>query len=97
MSIIKTLYLSTRHMDKNDNSLIERGSANLCSEDTEFGWIIHVNPVHVQFYKDFNALKEEGFTKQFLHLMVYAHENGCEWIRFDSEGPVDNDFPTFNW
>ena len=97
MSIIKTLYLSTRHMDKNDNSLIERGSVNLCSEDTEFGWIIHVELNKDRYNKLIGELSEEGFGMAFIHLIAYAHCNGCEWIRFDSEGPVEDYLPVFNW
>lgn len=97
MKIIKTLYLSTRHMTKEDNERIERGSAHLCSEDTEFGWIINVDLSVTGFNKLINALTEEQFSMAFINIISLAHNNGCEWVRFDCEGPVEGCIPQFNW
>jgi hypothetical protein len=95
LTIIQTLYLSTAHMTKEDNDLLESGTPNLCVEDTEFGWIIHID--YRGSVDKIHAIKNEGFSKAFVDVLILAWTNRCEWIRFDAEGPKDETIPQFKW
>ena len=40
---------------------------------------------------------DAGFPEDLMQCMKFADQNGCEYIRFDSDGPIYDDLKTYSW
>ena len=38
-----------------------------------------------------------SLPEELARVMTYAGERGCQWVRFDSDGPLEDDLPAWEW
>jgi hypothetical protein len=101
----KTLVLSTAHYDLDtDNNLgvhafvhgdLPTGKLPLNISAVEYGFIIQVfeDPDDTLSKEE---LEEIGLGKIY-DIIVFAMKTGCNYVHFDSDGPVYDNFPTYEW
>jgi len=88
------LTLSTHHLSASDAAWLTayvRGDRFedrvLTGGPTGYGWI---------FMVDESLTEQEGLSKDFLRIVRYTIDCGADWIRFDQDGPIVDDLPTFD-
>ena len=98
MAIYKHLDVSTSHITKNDNDILQ----NACTSDRfpgcyvyhyDFGYFISV-------YSDApteEEKKESGLSENFFKILDNARENECPLLRLDADGDELEGFETFEW
>jgi len=57
------------------------------------GYFVFV-PDDIKDHKD--KLKEEGYSKELIHLLILAHQHDCIFLRLDADGVSYEDLPTFD-
>ena len=54
-----------------------------------------------EIYKTFAAstahIKNMNCSEGLSLLVIFAASNGCDYIDLDSDGPIYDGFPTYNW
>lgn len=92
-NVHKYLDLSTSHLP------IELGMGGLASAngviayDIEYGWLMWV-PLDDD---SFRMVEQEGAPAEVLRIMRHARSLGCGYVRFDADGLVDENLPTWEW
>ena len=92
--IERTLVLSTTHITREDDALLEREDlVNTTYDPYEFGVRVFIS--NDPAYR--LATRLGGFSVAFQDLIELAHAKGCSWLRLDSDGPVMDNLKTFDW
>lgn len=94
LEISKMLTISTKHITTEANEGIlyayydndEYVSTLVYSKDG-YGWFIYID-------EDFEKKTNPECLK---NCMRFARENGCNWLCLDSDGPVVNGLPVYEW
>ena len=90
--IERTLVLSTCHMTKEDEELLERDDLqNVGYDPYEFGYRIYISDDPEYRL----ATKLDGFSIAFQDLIELAHAKGCQWLRLDGDGPIMDNLQQF--
>lgn len=94
--IHKTLVLSTLHVPE---ELIARAQVNralrssrLIWMDTDYGWIL--GPIDIKEWED-EAASED--YREIWPMIDLAKRLGAHWIRLDTDGPVIEGLPAWDW
>lgn len=91
--IFKVLDISTRHMTNDDNQILELNrdtdGPSPCYELKEYGWLVYVGELEENW--------GEEMSPAFLAILEHARELGCDYVRFDRDGRVYGELPTFEW
>ena len=91
--IYKTMVASTGHVEESDLQALEAFPEVFNCEDHYYGVSIYLG-------------SEEGILNQIgavrisegLRLLIlFALSNGCSWLKLDSDGPVYDDLPLYDW
>ncbi len=94
--IERVLVLSTGHMTYAD-SLRLAGVPYypywLVVHDLEYGWDVHV----VKGVEQLAELQQYNWSPAFVGCMLKAAELGCDWLKFDQDGPVYESLPQHEW
>ena len=89
LEIHKTLVASTGHLI----NASEIPESSLIFYDLEFGWLLFIGESgYPASYPN-----PEDLNPEAAKLVRIARENGCDWIRFDCDGPVVEGVGTFDW
>lgn len=80
--IHRTLMLSTSHLAKSDLGIVEETS----SLSGEHGWLIYV-------FMDI----EPKAAPSLAAAVALAIREKCDFVRFDSDGPVVDELPSYAW
>lgn len=90
-SIYKMLDLSTAHLNPESVEALERhvepDSPITVIGESEYGWIVYVS--EPDLVKEMPAV--------LAAILEDARRHGCDYVRFDRDGPVEDDLPTFEW
>ncbi len=95
-AIRKYIDVSTGHiLQKDAESLQDPKTFPGVAYDYEYGAWVHV-PIddtedQLSHYVDF------GSSPEFINILREAAKQGIGWVRFDSDGEVHENFPTFEW
>lgn len=100
----KYLDLSTGHMTHRDNELLATVNKEdaLCGLDLplvrpfEYGNFVWVPDTEDRDQYE-SGYAKYGFSPEFIGVLRYARENGCDWVNFDRDADTCEDLPTFNW
>ena len=90
LEIHKTLIISTVHIEESDLDVIANDLISY--ELGEYGWLIWVNPVHVN-----NSLVKDVTSNALRAAIKLAQDNDCLYLRLDRDGPEVDELPKFNW
>lgn len=96
--IARVWVLSTAHVRYRDMQLLKvrRGDEqSLIVHNHEYGCLVGVDEEHAREHR--RQLLEFGFSRALLRLLLSAARLGCEWLQLDGAGPIDKEFPTFDW
>lgn len=106
----KFLDVSTGHLRKQDIEALEKYTGNpesdrplkLICHPTEYGWIVSAGVLAVgsdaqAAAENVRALKEEGFSDEFIALLEHAHKNDAWMVQFDSDADYEPGFPVFDY
>jgi len=99
----KELVVSTTHITEEDARLLERilGRGPVMGHHTDFGWVIwaqclqHMDEEEKVAWRSDVALT--GMSEAFMDLVFRANDMGCKWLHLDSDGPVYEGLPMFEW
>ena len=98
MAVYKYLDVSTSHITKNDNDILQAS----CTSDRfpgcfvyhyDFGYFISV-------YSDAPSeeeKKESGLSENFFKILDHARENECPLLLLDADGDILENFEEFEW
>jgi len=100
------LTLSTAHMTKEDDKLLsamakshvhEPGCTALWVMYTGYGYIIRVNldPEYVE--QQDQDIIDEDLSDGILGAVRFARHHEARWLRFDRDGDIVNELPTWDW
>jgi hypothetical protein len=96
--LVKSLDISTGHLTKKDNDLLDEASTGESENPVvayryEYGHLVFCNIGT----DDFLAIAKYGYSTQFVSILQRANELGCKYVQFDSEGIGYDDLETFSW
>ena len=101
----KTLVLSASHMTDKDNTQLhiqEAGSyvdpvkgfhkvdRTILFASYDVGWFVWVD-------NDLCDNGSDAFSDAFIGVLRFAKDRGCNWVRFDRDGPVTEQLDKFDW
>ncbi len=89
--ILNVLVLSTAHLKEDDGDKFNISNNIVHYELEDTGWLVWVGPVKT-FQPDFSEL-----SGGFLESYKLAQKLGCTYIKFDRDGPVTDNLPTYEW
>jgi hypothetical protein len=96
----KALVCSTAHFTDGDNILLaQAGREHAEAPDTSdhfvadlgYGYLVWVNSDG-----DFTEYKDK-LSDAFIGILMFAFNQGAQWVRFDRDAPELDDFPIFDW
>lgn len=87
----KVLVLGTGHITLEDSKKIAAWdvSSSVFLATNPYGWLIWVS--------EEEPIEFEEMSDSFRHLFQVAREMGCQWVRFDQDGPTYDELPVFDW
>lgn len=109
-TIDRVLFLSTAHIQQaTDTAIIEEALFDLREHGARgkehpgmpatmlfpcgsgfYGYLVWVDD-------DFKNMEISQDHPDLVAVIEYAKANGCQWIRFDCDGPAVTDLPTYEW
>jgi hypothetical protein len=105
--IEKNLVVSTVHISKKDNDLLENASKHplsregicLCLDEFEYGYRIFVGTREHKADALINQkhLTDLGFSKEFCDLIQITYDLKCKFHCLDCDGPVYDGLNKFDW
>ena len=94
--IFKTMVASTAHCEEYDFDAIRTFPDIFSYEKDDYGMSIYLGHDDVEsgFLKEISGLRiSEGLRM----LILFAIFNQCLWLKLDSDGPIYDKFPTYEW
>ena len=93
--IKKVLVISTGHLTREVNEVMERGGGiGIIYEDVDYGYIIRMP-------SDFEEWKEEtnldDVPKCIMDIVSLTRSLGCDWCNLDCDGEKSPNLPFFEW
>tara|TARA_A100001011_G_scaffold295685_1_gene308063 strand:- start:1350 stop:1637 length:288 start_codon:yes stop_codon:yes gene_type:complete len=88
--IYKTFSASTAHVNESDINTLSYGN-NFSSYSYEYG---------IRIYLDddiLNRIKIKGLSEGLNLIVIFALSNGCSYIELDSDGPIYDKLPVYDW
>lgn len=95
LEIAKMLVLSTAHVSLETASKLPRGHADMEEDDLDWGptfarengWVFYVGTLS----------HFEEAPRELFEALLFAHQQGCQWLMFDNDGPTIDNLPTYEW
>lgn len=86
------LDLSTCHITKetNDALLAEKIRDVVYYQKPGYGFFVHIPEC-------LEDVEDGDIPVDLFKCLVYALENGCDWINFDCDGEMENKLPRYIW
>lgn len=91
--IFKTMVASTAHCEEYDFDAIRTFSDIFSYEEDDYGMSIYLGTEDSVLREVAQLRVSEGLKM----LILFAISNDCSWLKLDSDGPVYNKFPQYNW
>jgi len=92
------LVLSTEHISRRDNELLNDACIELPRDDYEYGWRIWaMSSSREQWPEDRARLLGHGFSESFLILLDLARRLDCKWLTLDMDGNRHENLKQFEW
>ena len=96
--IEQVLVFSTTHITKEDDyKLSTLTDSELMIDKHEYGYRVYISNVPHELESIIYAIREEGMSEAFINLYKLAHSMGVQWIKFDCDGTIYKELPTFSW
>jgi hypothetical protein len=97
--IAKMLVVSTGHITQEESEILENHPIGHIT-NISYGYLIWVPTDIEEGYYPHNL--QTGSSNSFIlpnvfNLIVYAQQLGCYWLRLDSDGPIEEYLPHFEW
>lgn len=86
--IAKIMTISTAHI-KSDTILRSHNSNVTIFSKGMYGWFVYV--------PEYDIRECGTCPNELLDVLDYAREEGCTWLLLDSDGPIINELPTYEW
>jgi hypothetical protein len=71
-------------------------NAVISFEKVAYGWFCWVPEVRL-LKERIPLMREFGYSKAFINLMVLASKQGCGWLMLDRDAEPAPGLPTFDW
>lgn len=95
--IFKTFVASTSHVEEQDMELLRRFPELFSCEDHYYGMSIYLgsgDDNEAQMLREISSMEaSEGLRM----LVLFAISNDCLWLKLDSDGPIYDGFPSYDW
>lgn len=91
--IYKTMVASTAHVEERDFQALEAFPEIFSCEDHYYGTSLYIG-------SEQGILNEIGsirISEGLKLLILFALSNGCSWLKLDSDGPIYDDLPHYDW
>lgn len=104
LEITTVLTLSTSHITGTDNSLLEGRVDPMVGTwfpltyigGDDVGYMVHVTTEDIG-EDELQYLKDMGYSPAIAGIQEFAKSHGCDYIRLDPDGPVEEALDTFEW
>jgi len=95
--IKKTLIASTSHIESEDFSVLSE--SDVITEDYEYGTRIYLNQEYSGSCEDsiVEHISKFSFSEGFKLLILFAVSLDCDWLELDSDGPIYEELPKYEW
>ncbi len=99
LEIMQVLVVSTGHVTKEEAQLFDSAvigamvelPGNMSSPMIwEYGWMFYIGSLG-------DGVTTEDMSAGLAAVIELAWKEKLEWVRFDSDGPVLNNIPTYEW
>lgn len=93
LEIYTTLVVTTAHLSPSDQQRLDSwvdGNGPV-TEDFEYGWRVYVSTFMELLESSHGFCR--SLSSSFISVMKRAHEFGCRWVEFDSDGDVYEGIP----
>ena len=102
MYVEKYLDISTAHVSEQDMKTMaldpDTVSVYYYKRRSWEGAFIHVSWDSIDNDPEYRQrLLDAGFSEEFVNIIWAARNLGCTFIRIDSDGPIYDEFPEFDW
>lgn len=93
IEIQRILIISTSHITEKDNNLLQEVN---CLND-KYSYLIYIRkPIEV-FWLRSAIHKKILDSPQLKNIIDFARLHNCDYLQLDCDGPVYDDFETFDW
>lgn len=90
-TIFQVLDVSTQHVTEKDcAALADAGSALPVFPLADYGFLVYAHDADENWEAD-------EMSPEFFAVLTLALAQNCDYVRFDRDGPVYDDLPTFDW
>lgn len=89
MQTLTYLDCSTAHVTRADCLLFVDGIGGACAGHSEYGAFFSTWP------DGFGGLRESGYSAAMVAVLAAAEKAGCTLVRFDADGALHAEFPTY--
>lgn len=90
--------LSTGHVTESDGNLVTRKGSELPGVIATYdeGWFSYV-PDCEHLIEHMADLDQAGFSQHYQNLIFALRLHGLDYVRFDSDAPMEDRLPVFEW
>lgn len=78
------LTISTSHLPKEHSWIIDYAEYT-----NDWGWIVYTGA--------FQFANQNLMDPFFRNILAYAHGRGFDWVCFDADAPILDEFPVWDW
>lgn len=90
LEISKMLIISTAHISKATNELLENNAAGIVAYPKgEYGWLILVN--------NWKTEKKYITSDVLKKVLTFAESKGCDWLMLDRDAAEVDELPIYEW
>jgi len=100
MAVYSYLDLSTRHITREDSGLLDTDADEgraLVVEKYDEGYWIYVPPSSDEWLDTLCEMRVAGYSYDLQRIMLVAFKSGNRKLRLDTDGDMDERFPTHDW
>ena len=92
--IFKTMVASTAHCEQYDFDALRSFPDIFSCEDHGYGMSVYLGSDDSVILSD---LAQVRISEGLKMLVLFAISNDCLWLKLDSDGPIYEEFPTYDW
>lgn len=94
------LVVSNVHLSNSDRQVLENADEDFPAFRViahRYGWIVPFSTDSEHHKCILSSLISAGLSESFLSLYNRAHDSGCSFLYFDTDGTVFDDMPSYEW
>ena len=88
LEIEKTLVLNTQHITVEASKWLDSSACGMVIDPYAYGWRFYAGATPIPYAMPHKSIKA---------CVNLAQANDCLWVKFDRDGPLVKELPTYKW